>query len=109
MSATSPDVRRGLPTGEALQQNIRSRRRTGTIWRRLFLASLVIALLALGALLYKVIDDAFGYVALEYRTPPAEILGGRELEAGDGSRADRDPRAKSIGRPLPQLEPRAAL
>ena len=80
MSATSPDVRRGLPTGEALQQNIRSRRRTGTIWRRLFLASLVLALLALGALLYKVIDDAFGYVALEYRTPPAEILGGRELE-----------------------------
>jgi len=80
MSATTPDVRSGgLPAGEALQANIRSRRIVGTIWRRLFLASLVLALLALGALLYKVVDDAFGYVALEYRTPPAEILGGREL------------------------------
>lgn len=80
MSTTQPELRTGLPSGEALQQNIRSRRTNGTIWRRLFLGSLVFALLALGALLYKVVDDAFGYVALEYRTPPAEILGGRQLE-----------------------------
>lgn len=81
MSAATPEARTsGLPAGDALQANIRSRRTVGTIWRTLFLASLVLALVALGALLYKVVDDAFGYVALEYRTPPAELLGGRGLE-----------------------------
>lgn len=69
-----------LPVGADLVANITSRRRFGTVWRQLFLVSLTVALLALGLLLYKIVDSAFGYVALEYRTPPAELLGDRPLE-----------------------------
>jgi phosphate transport system permease protein len=70
-----------LPVGDALRRNIAARRRTGSIWRGLFLLSLVIALTALALLLYNVVDRAFGYVALEYRRPPAELLSNRSLDA----------------------------
>lgn len=86
--STSPDqqpqvTKQRLPKNEALQRNISFRRRLGTLWRSLLMASLVLALMMLLFLLYNIIDKAFGYVALEYRTPPAEILGGRELDAVD--------------------------
>lgn len=70
----------GLPVGADLEANIAARRRFGTIWRRLILLSLLVALVALGLLIYKVVDSAFGYVALDYRTPPAELLSNRPLE-----------------------------
>lgn len=69
-----------LPASGALKRNIVLRRRIGTLWRSLFLSSLILSLIALGLLLYKVVDASFGYVALEYRRPPAELLGNRELE-----------------------------
>lgn len=69
-----------LPAQRALQQNIAARRRRGAFWRAIFLSSLALALLALIMLLYKVVDASFGYVALEYRRPPAELLNNRALE-----------------------------
>jgi phosphate transport system permease protein len=69
-----------LPTDAALNQNIAWRRKLGAFWRSLLLSSLVIALIALALLLYKITDSAFGYVALEYRKPPAELLGNRSLD-----------------------------
>ena len=69
-----------LPTDEALIRNISWRRQVGKVWRGLLLSSLVIALVALALLLYKITDATFGYVALEYRRPPAELLGNRALD-----------------------------
>lgn len=69
-----------LPTDEALIRNISWRRQVGKFWRSMLLSSLVIALVALALLLYKITDATFGYVALEYRQPPAELLGNRALD-----------------------------
>lgn len=77
----SDSVQPGLPVNEALHRNIAMRRRIGSLWRAVFLSSLVLALIALVLLLYKVVDASFGYVALEYRRPPAELLSNRPLEA----------------------------
>ncbi len=68
-----------LPTDAALSRNIAWRRRIGAFWRGVLLLSLVIALLGLTLLLYKIVDSTFGYVALEYRRPPAELLDNRSL------------------------------
>ncbi|HEX6291369.1 MAG TPA: phosphate ABC transporter permease PstA [Herpetosiphonaceae bacterium] len=76
-----PATNTNLPFGDALQRNIAVRRRIGSIWRRLLLLSLIVALTALGLLLYNIVDRAFGYVALEYRRPPTELLSNRPLEA----------------------------
>lgn len=76
-----PKAQALLPSGEGLSRNIASRRRSGIVWRWLLLLSLVVALIALALLLYNIVDRAFGYVALEYRRPPTELLGNRPLEA----------------------------
>ncbi|MDP9316083.1 MAG: phosphate ABC transporter permease PstA [Chloroflexota bacterium] len=68
-----------LPTDAALSRNIAWRRRIGAFCRGVLLLSLVIALLGLTLLLYKIVDSTFGYVALEYRRPPAELLDNRSL------------------------------
>ncbi|PLS78278.1 MAG: phosphate ABC transporter, permease protein PstA [Chloroflexi bacterium] len=68
-----------LPTDAAFSRNIAWRRRIGAFWRGVLLLSLVIALLGLTLLLYKIVDSTFGYVALEYRRPPAELLDNRSL------------------------------
>lgn len=78
---TQPKTQALLPAGDALTRNIAARRRSGTIWRGLLLMSLVVALVALALLLYNIVDRAFGYVALEYRQPPAALLNNRPLEA----------------------------
>jgi len=62
--------------------NLPRRHRIGKIWRGLFLAATVFGILILGLLLLDVINDAFGYVALESRVPLSELTGaGTPLEA----------------------------
>lgn len=63
----------GLPTGDALQRHIISRRRRGTMYRTALFSSVVIALAMLVLLLANVANDAFGYVALENRVDPATL------------------------------------
>jgi len=43
------------------------------MWSALFLGAILIAILALGALLYDIIDGAFGLVAVENRVDPASL------------------------------------
>lgn len=59
-------ARRNLPQGDALERNVASRRRRGTVYRYLLLSSVLVGLLALGTLLYDVIDQAIGLTAWEY-------------------------------------------
>jgi len=49
------------------------RQRLGRVWSALFLGAILIAILALGALLYDIIDGAFGLVAVENRVDPASL------------------------------------
>ena len=61
------------PEGETFRQSLGKRYRTASLWQTLFFSALVIAVLSLVALLYNVIDGAFGYVAFEYRNNPTEF------------------------------------
>ena len=53
--------------------NLPSRHRSGKIGRFLFQASTVVGILALLALIFNVINGAFGYAALEYRVDPKTL------------------------------------
>jgi len=65
-------------TGEA---NLSARRRTGAIWRTIFQLSTIIGIIALGALIFTIIDKSFGYVLFVYEVDPAELaMGGTTLE-----------------------------
>lgn len=61
------------PEGENLRRSLSTRYRNASIWQALFFSALVIAILSLAALLYNIIDGAFGYVAFEYKNDPAEF------------------------------------
>lgn len=69
MNSTLPHY----PHGDAFNASLQTRYRVATIWQSLFLIALLIAILALTALLYNVIDGAFGYIAYEYKDDPAEF------------------------------------
>jgi len=64
--------REHYPEGADFHASLRTRYRVATIWQGLFLSALFIAIIALTALLYNVIDGAFGYIAYEYKNDPAE-------------------------------------
>ncbi len=61
------------PEGESLRQSLKKRYRSASLWQALFFSALVIAMLSLAALLYNVIDGAFGYAAYEYKNDPTEF------------------------------------
>ncbi|MDW8145938.1 MAG: hypothetical protein RMJ48_06520 [Roseiflexaceae bacterium] len=62
-----------LPEGADINRNIAARRLRGKIWQAIFFSSLVIGLLALGTLLYTIIDDSFGYIAVQNKKDPEEL------------------------------------
>lgn len=62
-----------LPEGEAITRNIASRRRQGAAWQALFLSSLIVGIIALATLLYTIVDDAFGYIAVQNKVDPATL------------------------------------
>lgn len=62
-----------FPEGDAFNASLRIRYRVAAIWQSLFLTALLIAIIALTALLYNVVDGAFGYIAYEYKDDPAEF------------------------------------
>jgi len=61
------------PTGESFRKSLNNRYRVASIWQAIFFSALLIALISLAALLYNVVDGAFGYVAFEYKNNPAEF------------------------------------
>lgn len=62
------------PADDDLQKFINYRKRTGSIWRGLFLFSLFIAILVLIVLLINIINQAFGYVAIENEITPESLI-----------------------------------
>lgn len=69
-----------LPSGDAFKRNIERRRRIGKIWRAVLFSCTVIGMAALLLLMYNIIDEAFGTVAVQTRIARAEVTGGPELE-----------------------------
>ncbi len=81
LNETPETPHQGLPQGDAFQRNIARRRSVGNLWRRLLFACTVIGLLALSLLLYSIINDSFGLVAVQTDVPVAEVTGGRDLDS----------------------------
>jgi phosphate transport system permease protein len=59
------------PQAEDFRHTLNARYRAASIWQALFLSALLIAIISLLALIYNVLDGAFGYVAFEYKNDPA--------------------------------------
>ncbi|MEM9778065.1 MAG: substrate-binding domain-containing protein, partial [Chloroflexota bacterium] len=62
------------PIDDELRVFINGRKRRGSIWRSLFLMSLFVAMLVLVVLLLNIINEAFGYVAVENEVQPETLV-----------------------------------
>lgn len=62
-----------FPEGDSFRHELNTRYRNASIGQILFLAALLIAVISLTALLYNIIDGAFGFTAYEYKIDPATI------------------------------------
>jgi phosphate transport system permease protein len=74
--STAPDM--AYPEGKKLQSFIDKRNRWGGIWRVAFMASTIVAIIALTALLYNIINGSFGYVVVQNKIDPAALVLGVE-------------------------------
>jgi phosphate transport system permease protein len=61
------------PEGQALQQQVTKRQRRADFWRSTFLAATLIGMIALTALLYNILNSAFGYVAVQNAVDPQTL------------------------------------
>jgi len=62
------------------QTNLPLRHRIGIIWRLVLLVSVIAGIIALSVLLISIINDSFGYAAIEYKVHPSSLsLNGRPL------------------------------
>lgn len=59
--------------GSAFRRELDVRYRKAAIGQIIFLSALLIAVISLTALLYNIVDGAFGYTAYEYKIDPATI------------------------------------
>jgi phosphate transport system permease protein len=63
----------GLPEGRAATENLRGRHRFGLAWQAWFLLATCIGIIGLTALLYNIVDRAFGYMAYEDKVAVATV------------------------------------
>ena len=64
----------GYTEGEALQTEIKRRHQVGSVWRTFFLAATVVGIIALIALLYNILNQTFGLVAVENKIDPQSVI-----------------------------------
>ena len=71
-SAQGPALLQGASSPEErFRTNIEARHRSGRLWRVVFFAAITIGLIALGALLYNISNEAFGLVAVQDTIDPS--------------------------------------
>ncbi len=63
-----------FPEGQDLNRFIKRRQQKGVIWRSLFLLATTIGVVALMILLITIIDDSMGYVAIQYKVEPDDLV-----------------------------------
>jgi phosphate transport system permease protein len=61
------------PQDKEMRRQIDARYRTASIWQVVFFSALLIAIISLMALIYTIVDGAFGYVAYDYKKAPSEF------------------------------------
>src|SRR5262245_3581788 len=71
---TQPGRQPSYPEGEALQQQLTGRRRRANFWSIAFLVCTLVGIISLTALLYNIINGAFGYVAVQNAVDPDTLV-----------------------------------
>jgi hypothetical protein len=71
------------PAGD-FEYNLSARKRNATGWQIAFLGATVICVVLLMTLLIKVVNDAFGYVAMQNKIQPAALLAQYAPDAAPG-------------------------
>jgi phosphate transport system permease protein len=82
MSHLAEPSQNGYAEGELLQKEIGRRHRSGRLGRSLFLLSTTLGIFALTLLLYNIINQAFGLVAIENEIEPESLV---ESYLGEGA------------------------
>jgi phosphate transport system permease protein len=68
-------------SNDVFDPKLEQRKRRGRIWQAVLQASTVVGIIVLFALIVNIVNDAFGYVALENKVDPATLTAdGRALE-----------------------------
>ena len=62
-----------LPQGEGFQENFAARHRAGRVWYVVFQASTIIGIVVLTALLYNIVNGAFGLAAIQNEVNPETL------------------------------------
>lgn len=75
----------GTQPPEDFEYNLTTRKRAAGVWQLIFLVATVICVVVLLILLLKVINDAFGFVAMQNKIDPIELV----RDYGDPARPDQ--------------------
>ncbi|NJL06708.1 MAG: phosphate ABC transporter permease PstA [Chloroflexaceae bacterium] len=54
-----------IPQGEGLIKNVQGRQTKASVWRNIFFSATIFGLFVLATLLYTIVDDAFGLIAVQ--------------------------------------------
>jgi phosphate transport system permease protein len=65
--------RRHSPESNKFQPNLVARHRAGRFWQTVFQASTIVGIIALTALLYNIVNQSFGLVAIQDKVDPAAL------------------------------------
>ena len=93
MSIVTPerlDVDQHFPTDDEYLRQLAKRTRRGTGAKLTFLALLTVAVLGLVILLYTIIDDSFGLVAIVNQNNPEDVVAAAGFDPGTTSLGDLD-------------------
>lgn len=71
---TAAETSSSYPEGTGQQRQVAGRQQRAGIWRWIFLTSTLVGIVALIALLYNIINGAFGYVAVQNAVDPQTLV-----------------------------------
>ncbi|MBX3013174.1 MAG: phosphate ABC transporter permease PstA [Caldilineaceae bacterium] len=74
MAKQSVAASAAFPEGETLKKQVATRLGRATLWSNLFMLATMVGVLALLALLYNILNSAFGYVALQNKIDPSALV-----------------------------------
>ncbi|MBW7882825.1 MAG: phosphate ABC transporter permease PstA [Caldilineaceae bacterium] len=74
MAVNNQWVRGAYPAGREFDSHLRRRKQVGAFWHGAFFVATLVGIVVLAALLIDVINDAFGYVAIQNRIDPETLV-----------------------------------
>lgn len=64
----------GMPEGEELEKQLARRHRRGVMWLTAFQVSLLVAIVVLGTLIFNIVNQTFGLIAVENTIDPDQLV-----------------------------------